>query len=499
MVASMKKKVSATRFFYLCAAFFLAIATPCLASVTGTVTDTTGSPVSGALVTFTDESNADNKFSAYTNEDGTYSISLTPVSVKEETPATFQLQQNYPNPFNPSTTIPFSLNEAGFVNLSVYNITGQKVRTLVESYHSVGSYIVTWNGLDVSGKSAAAGIYIYQLKCGDAVESRKMLLLDGGSSGGFSGSNQTATRAKVMAKFVSDATIKTFLLTITGYDIETYEESGVTVVDGESYDFVVVRKPFDIRIFTFVSIHDGSFRMGDIQNYGQNSQEKPVHDVTISSFEMSIYEITQGQYQMVMGSNPSKNYKVGENYPVEMVSWYDAVKFCNKLSDAAGLERCHNESSWSCDFSKNGFRLPTEAEWEYACRAGTETKFYTGNNLSSDARTSTDLDVAGWYDGNSGNKTHSVGGKEPNSFGLYDMHGNVWEWCNDWYGDNYYSSSPSINPTGPSFYGLYRVIRGGGWGSYAGYCRSAYRDRNGPAYTSYRMGFRVVRRPYPQI
>ena len=118
---------------------------------------------------------------AYTDDEGKYSITIAPVSAKEETPANFQLQQNYPNPFNPSTTIPFSLNEAGFVNLSIYNITGQKVRTLVDNFHSVGSHTVTWNGLDDSSKSTAAGIYIYQLKFGDTIESRKILLLDGGT------------------------------------------------------------------------------------------------------------------------------------------------------------------------------------------------------------------------------------------------------------------------------------------------------------------------------
>ncbi|MFC1693696.1 formylglycine-generating enzyme family protein [Candidatus Latescibacterota bacterium] len=252
-------------------------------------------------------------------------------------------------------------------------------------------------------------------------------------------------------------------------------------------------KTHKIQGITFVTIPAGTFRMGDIQNYNQYSQEKPVHDVTISSFDMSIYEITQDQYQSVMGSNPS-SFKFGDNYPVEEVSWYDAVKYCNRLSDAAGLDCCYEENTWECDFSKNGFRLPTEAEWEYACRAGTETKFYTGNNLSSDGRTSTDLEEAGWYRSNSGSKTHTVGQKKPNAWGLYDMHGNVWEWSNDWYGESYYSSSPSSNPAGLSS-DSYRVIRGGSWYYYARYCRSADRNGSGPEGTYSGLGFRVVRRP----
>ena len=209
--------------------------------------------------------------------------------------------------------------------------------------------------------------------------------------------------------------------------------------------------PGDTTVYhdiTFNTIPGGSFRMGDIQNFNEYSQEKPVHDVTLSGFEMSIYEITQGQYESIIGSNPSKNTGVGADYPVYYVSWYDAATFCNRLSEQAGYDKCYTESgNWECDFSKNGFRLPTEAEWEYACRAGTDTYFHTGNELSSDGSTSADLDKAGWYWFNLGNSSftsHIVGAKEPNVFGLYDMHGNMWEWCNDWYGESYYSSSPRV-------------------------------------------------------
>ena len=178
---------------------------------------------------------------------------------------------------------------------------------------------------------------------------------------------------------------------------------------------------------------------------------------------MSIYEITQWQYESIIGLNPSKEEGVGPEYPVYYVSWCGAVKFCNRLSEQMGYEKCYTESGdWECDFSKNGYRLPTEAEWEYACRAGTDTYFYTGNVLSySDGKTSTDLDKAELYGSNRSN-LHRVGRKEPNAFGLYDMHGNVCEWCNDWYGESYYSSSPSNNPTGPNS-GSERVDRGGSW------------------------------------
>ena len=164
-----------------------------------------------------------------------------------------------------------------------------------------------------------------------------------------------------------------------------------------------------------------------------------------------------------------------------------------------GYEKCYTESgNWECDFSKNGFRLPTEAEWEYACRAGTETNFYTGNNINNDG-SSKDLDRAGWYWYNSGQannkKTHVVGEKNPNAFGLYDMHGNIWEWCNDWYGS--YSSGSDTDPIGapmPSYRALLRVLRGGCWFIKAYYCRSADRYSDFPIDRFNTMGFRVVRR-----
>ena len=232
-----------------------------------------------------------------------------------------------------------------------------------------------------------------------------------------------------------------------------------------------------------VTIPAGSFQMGDISGVG-DSDELPVHTVTFDySFEMGIYEITQGQYQTVMGTNPSY-FSGNDNLPVEQVSWLDAVMFCNSLSDESGLERCYNESTWECDFTKSGFRLPTEAEWEYACRAGTETNYYTGDSIS-------DLARAGWYDGNSENKSQPVGQKEPNAWGLYDMHGNVYEFC---YFIGNYQSDPILNPL-PVKSGSNRVLRGGDWSTTADQSRSS--NRHGPRakldgnYDD--VGFRIVR------
>lgn len=190
------------------------------------------------------------------------------------------------------------------------------------------------------------------------------------------------------------------------------------------------------REMKMISIPAGNFMMGAVDG---DEDESPVHKVTLSAFKMSETEITQGQYESITGKSGSYD-KDGINYPADYVSWEFAVEFCNLLSDAKGFERCYEHDDtglgkWNCDFSKNGFRLPTEAEWEYACRAGSTTRYSPGDEASS-------LDSMAWMSQNSGNKVHPVAQKEPNAFGLYDMHGNVWEFCHDYYAVDYYANSP---------------------------------------------------------
>jgi len=203
-------------------------------------------------------------------------------------------------------------------------------------------------------------------------------------------------------------------------------------------------------------IPGGTFMMGS--NDGE-SDEKPVHQVTVNGFYMDKTEVTQAEYERVMGTNPSY-FKGCPDCPVEKVIWYDAKEYCDKV----------------------GKRLPTEAEWEYAARAGSTTKYYWGNGAP---------DAYAWYNGNSESKTHPVGQKQPNAWGLYDMSGNVWEWCSDWY-DLDYSKSSSQNPQGPSS-GEYRVLRGGLWGNLPVILRSAVRYRFAPDSRLIVSGFRCVR------
>jgi len=211
-----------------------------------------------------------------------------------------------------------------------------------------------------------------------------------------------------------------------------------------------------------VRIPAGKFMMGS----NEDDSEKPIHEVTIQPFYLGKYPITQEQYQAVMGSNPSR-FK-GAKLPVEQVSWDDAVKFCEKLSQ-----------------NDKKYRLPSEAEWEYACRAGTQTKYYFGDDQSK-------LKDYAWYRENSGSTTHPVGEKKPNAFGLYDMYGNVWEWCSDRWHENYNNAPTDGSSWETGTVKNYRALRGGSWSGDVIYCRSAYRFRINASNRNDFIGFRLV-------
>ncbi|MDY4891115.1 MAG: SUMF1/EgtB/PvdO family nonheme iron enzyme, partial [Prevotella sp.] len=235
-------------------------------------------------------------------------------------------------------------------------------------------------------------------------------------------------------------------VTLSFFDNKTFTVKGVT--------------------FTMVAVEGGTFMMGATseQVSDADSDEKPVHQVTLSSYYIGQTEVTQALWEAVMGKNPS--WVKGDNKPVEQVSWNDCQDFVRKLSNLT----CKR------------FRLPTEAEWEYACRGGKKSRGYkySGSN--------TIRDVA-WYIGNSSDGTHPVATKSPNELGIYDMSGNVWEWCQDWKGS--YSSAAQTNPTGASS-GSGRVNRGGSWFSSAKYCRSSYRSNHTPGGRDYYLGLRLA-------
>jgi len=242
----------------------------------------------------------------------------------------------------------------------------------------------------------------------------------------------------------------------------------------------------NFQIEGMVFVEGGTFEMGDHYNEASDD-ELPVHEVTLSSFFIGQYEVTQDEYETVMGSNPAHNYGVGDNYPVYYLTWYNAVEYCNALSIQENLTPCYDLTDWSCNFSADGYRLPTEAEWEYAARGGvnwTDDYRYSG--------TTDNLVDYAWYNSNSGEQTHEVGTKLPNQLDIYDMSGNVCEWCNDRYLSSYYNSSPANNPPGPDS-GFYRVLRGGYWGHGAIHCRVADRDHNYPGSYYYIIGFRILR------
>ena len=243
----------------------------------------------------------------------------------------------------------------------------------------------------------------------------------------------------------------------------------------------------------------GKFVMGSPADEKERDDNEPQHEVAITKpFYMGVYEVTQREYEKLMGKarnewNHGAHFDAGNggslDHPMENVRWYQAVEFCKRLSELAEEKRAGRR-----------YRLPTEAEWEYACRAGTTTVFNFGNSLSSEqANFKGTAPYGSASEGPYLRKTAKVGSYKPNAFGLYDMHGNVWEWCADWYDKDYYRNSPKKDPKGPAagvlstgYNDFYRVVRGGCWLDEGRACRSAYRFRAMP-HDNYRLiGFRVV-------
>jgi hypothetical protein len=248
----------------------------------------------------------------------------------------------------------------------------------------------------------------------------------------------------------------------------------------------------------YVRIAPGVFTMGSPAGELGRIAEEVQHQVTITrAFLMKTTEVTQAEWQAVMGNNPSwfnpglfANRTCVGNCPVETVSWTEAVDYVNRLSDAAGLARCYDANRAFAGLGCLGYRLPTEAEWEYAARAGTQTAYHTGVNTQTNCNNDPNLNLAGWYCGNAANTTHPVAQKQVNAWGLYDMHGNVWEWVQDWYAA--YPAGAAADPIGPAA-GDRRVCRGGSWANDARDERAASRTPLRPFFNFNNVGFRPAR------
>ena len=315
----------------------------------------------------------------------------------------------------------------------------------------------------------------------------------------FGGEPDSTKHLRFRFDFENDGVFDTEWMYENNFSYNYNEEGNYSVklevkdTEGEiDYDTIVINIENDeITSAELVYVEGGSFLMGSTEG---DSDEEPIHLVEVSSFYIGKYEVNQKEYETVTGSINSF-FKNNNSNPVESVSWSEAVRFCNKLSLRNDLDTCYtgNLNSWSetiCDFSKNGFRLPTEAEWEFAAKGGnlSNNYLYSGSN---------NLDDVAWYNDNSENITHPVGQKIPNELGIYDMSGNVIEWCWDWYGE--YNSNQLTNPTGPTEqFGLGgdRIHRGGGWCYGLNRCRVTDRHNNaGNGYSDgYCRGVRIVKK-----
>jgi len=300
--------------------------------------------------------------------------------------------------------------------------------------------------------------------------------------------------------FRKEFTIDTSMLIQISFSeqIARVEKAKQEVVERKAkIDFFKIQKHDIIKdiIHNMMLIENGAFDMGSISG---DEDEEPVRKVKVSSFYMSKHEVTQKQWMSIMENNPS-HFHDRADCPVENISWYDAILFCNKLSASAGFTpyyiidssradagnlNFYDHIKWLVKYDSlaNGFRLPTEAEWEYAASAPSNSLF-AGSNLPG---------KVAWTLENSDAKTRPVGQKLPNKNNLYDMSGNVWEWCWDWYDYHYYEKSEDINPMGP-LKGRLKVIRGGSWLAHSIHARVANRERDGADNANYFTGLRLVR------
>jgi len=378
---------------------------------------------------------------------------------------------------------------------------------------NLGTYTVTFDVAATTNFNAASGLSAGTLTIKGTPTADDFNISE--LTQNYDGSPKTVTIMPKVGKSTGTITVKYNGSTTAPSEVNTYTvtfdvaaTTNYNAVNGLSAGILTIYKKIEM-----ILIPAGSFQMGNPDTSMEyTGNERPVHTVTLSSFYMGKYEVTQEQWAAIMGSNPSyftdspATGEVQSKRPVERVSWYDTFVFCNKLSMKEGLSPAYrisgstdpavwgtvptsSNSTWDAVeivAGSNGYRLPTEAQWEYAARGGNGSPgnyTYSGSN---------NVDDVAWYWGNSGEKTHEVGKKAPNGLGLYDMSGNVYEWCWDWFDDYYYSSSPANDPRGAAA-GSLRVLRGGCRHHNASLARSSFRYNQDPPVRYDGIGFRLIR------
>jgi len=402
--------------------FLWATALACNAlTFTGTVIDSlTGKAIGGVKVGTMDSASGIFSQFVLTNSNGSFSLMLTPTSTLPK-PARFK---------------PFSNSEFQNTAHEYRDFRGAKIKNSAVAQNSI------------------------------------LLVVSSNSNSDYKNENEYKSEPKpsVLSKTSKNGVtgVTTLVFALTNYSPRYLDFSG-------SQNGIELKLKMNM-----VPIPAGSFTMGQV------SIAEPPHQVNLKAFAMQETEVTQEQFKAVTGKTPS-HFNSGsnaQNLPVEMVNWFEAIKYCNVLSKMCGLDIVYDTATWAMDTTKNGYRLPTEAEWEYASRAGTATKYFW------------DKDSVGkyaWYSGNSNSTTHPVATKRANAWGLFDMVGNVWEWCYDFF--SVYSQAEKSNPIVASG-GSLRIVRGGGWGLDSLHLTSAFRGAYAPAihdYNFYAGGFRTVR------
>ena len=363
----------------------------------------------------------------------------------------------------------FTSNITGLTENTTYNVRAYATSSAGTAYGATRTFKTTEYIFPTVTTSEVNNITSTTAKCGGEVTEGDFTVTARGVCWGTT-DNPTIDDSHTVdgggaGSFISNVT---GLTENTTYYVRAYATSSADTAYGETRTFKTI---FSLTVngvsFDMVYVEGGRFDMGATSEQGSDadSDEKPVHSVTLSDYYIGKCEVTQELWEAVMGSNPS-HFKGAQN-PVERVHWYDCQEFVIRLNSLTGRT----------------FRLPTEAEWEYAARGGNKSRHYKYSG-------SDNIDEVAWYDGNSGSSTHAVGTKSPNELGIYDMSGNVLEWCSDWYGS--YSAGAQTNPQGPSS-GSFRVLRGGSLeSSYAGRCRVSYRDRGHPNAIGHTFGLRLV-------